>query len=159
MPSNTNSLSVRMYKSADLDTTATIFLRAIRQVAYKDYDRAQIDAWAQINRDLWGERRLSRPTWVAVLGGVPVGFTDLEPNGHLDMMYVHPDYQGIGVATLLLTTVESAAKAQNLSGVFTEASITAKPFFERRGFSVLASQRVETRGQILINFRMQKTFE
>jgi putative acetyltransferase len=156
MPSDT-SLSVRMYEPADQDATIAIFIGAIRRIANKDYDRAQIDAWAQVDRDLWEKRCLSRPTWVAVLNGATVGFTDLEPDGHLDMMYVHPDHQGVGVATLLLTTVESAAKAQNLSQLFTEASMTAKPFFERRGFSVLAPQRVETRGQIFINFRMQKT--
>jgi putative acetyltransferase len=155
MPSDT-SLSVRMYGSADLDATVTIFLGAIRRVACKDYDQAQIDAWAHVDLAHWGKRRLCRPTWVALLDGVPVGFTDLEPDGHIDMMYVHPGHQGIGIATLLLATVENAAKAQNLSCVFTEASITAKPFFEKRGFSVLVPQRVETRGQMFINFRMQK---
>ncbi len=156
MPSDT-SLSVRMYEPTDLDATIAIFLGAIRQVASKDYERAQIEAWAQVDRDLWGKRRLSRPSWVAVLDADVVGFTDLEPDGHLDMMYVHPDHQGIGIATALLATVEGAANAQNLSRIFTEASITARPFFERRGFSVLASQRVKIRGQTLTNFRMRKT--
>jgi putative acetyltransferase len=146
-----------MYEPTDLDATIAIFLGAIRQVASKDYERAQIEAWAQVDRDLWGKRRLSRPSWVAVLDADVVGFTDLEPDGHLDMMYVHPDHQGIGIATALLATVEGAANAQNLSRIFTEASITARPFFERRGFSVLASQRVKIRGQTLTNFRMRKT--
>ncbi|SEC98570.1 Acetyltransferase, GNAT family [Rhizobiales bacterium GAS188] len=156
MPSNAK-LSVRAYQSTDLDVVIAIFLGAIREVASKDYDQAQVDAWAQVNRDAWAKRRLSRPTWVAVLGQASVGFTDLEANGHLDMMFVHPAHQGIGVATLLLETVEAAANMQGISRLFTEASITARPFFEKRGFSVLASQRVEKRGQMLTNFRMQKT--
>jgi putative acetyltransferase len=104
-----------------------------------------------------GKRRLDRPTWVAVLDRELVGFTDLEPDGHIDMMFVHPAHQGVGVATLLLATVEAAAIAQGVHRLFTEASLTARPFFEKRGFSILASQRVEKRGQFLINFRMEKT--
>jgi putative acetyltransferase len=150
-------LSIRRYQSADLDAIIAIFLGAIREIASKDYGQAQIDAWAQVDREAWGKRRLSRPTWVALLAQAPVGFTDLEPDGHLDMMFVHPAHQGIGVATLLLETVEAAARRQGLGRLFTEASITARPFFEKRGFSVEARQTVEKRGQALTNFLMVKT--
>ncbi|MBV9518280.1 MAG: GNAT family N-acetyltransferase [Hyphomicrobiales bacterium] len=149
-------LSVRSYDPTDLDAVIEIFLGAIREVASKDYNSAQINAWAQVNRAAWAKRRLSRPTWVALLGRAPVGFTDLEADGHLDMMFVHPAHQGVGVASLLLETVEAAAKGHGLSRLFTEASITAKPFFEKRGFSIEASQRVSKRGQVLVNFRMEK---
>jgi len=67
----------------------------------------------------------------AVVDELPVGFTDLEPDGHLDMMFVHPAHQGAGVATALFNTVEAAARAQNLSRIFTEASITARSFSVR----------------------------
>lgn len=85
-----------------------------------------------------------------------VGFTDLEPDGHLDMMFVHAAHQRAGIATALLATVEAAACTQGLRRIFTEASITARPFFERRGFSVIARQSVEKRGQHFTNFRMEK---
>ncbi len=150
------TLSIRPYRPDDLDAVIGIFLGAIREIAAKDYDRAQIEAWAQADRDTWAMRRLSRPTWVAVVGGKPVGFTDLEPDGHLDMMFVHPAHQGVGVATALLERVETAARGQGLARIFTEASITARPFFERRGFRLLAAQIVRVRGQALANFRMEK---
>jgi putative acetyltransferase len=156
MPSK-SGLFIRPYQAADLDVVIEIFLRAIREVASKDYDQAQVGAWAQADRERWATRRLSRPTWVAVLGQETVGFSDLEPDGHLDMMFVHPAHQGLGVATLLLKTVEAVATAQGINRLFTEASLTARPFFERRGFSILASQCVEKRGQLLTNVRMEKT--
>jgi putative acetyltransferase len=53
--------------------------------------------------------------------------------------------------------VEAAARNQELPRIFTEASLTARPFFERRGFVVVAAQQVEKRGQTLANFRMEKT--
>jgi len=72
------------------------------------------------------------------------------------MMFVRPAHQGAGVATHLLATVEATARARQIDRLFTEASITARPFFEKRDFRVLASQRVEKRGQFLVNFRMKK---
>ncbi|MEF0940770.1 GNAT family N-acetyltransferase [Rhizobium sp. BR 362] len=150
-------LTVRQYVPADADLTIHIFLRAIREVASKDYTQAQVDAWARVeDREAWAKRRSSRPAWIVQYGNVSIGFADLVPDGLLDMMFVHPDYQGIGAASLLLATIEAEARKQGIQRIFTEASLTARPFFERRGFRVLASQTVEKRGQTLENFKMEK---
>jgi len=68
----------------------------------RDYDPAQIHVWAQVDRDAWAQWRLCRPTWVAVIDEAPIGFTDLEPIGYLDMMFVHPAHHGRGAASSLL---------------------------------------------------------
>jgi putative acetyltransferase len=125
-------------------------------VACRDYTPAQINAWAEVDRDQWRQRRLSCPTWVAVRDRKPVGFADLAPGGYLDMMYVHAAHQRIGVATLLLAAVEAAARAERVGRLLTDASITGRPFFERGGFSALSSQEVTVRGQRFTNFRMHK---
>jgi putative acetyltransferase len=151
------TLSVRDYVAADCDATIAIFLAAIREVASRDYTPDEIEAWAQVeDRNAWATRRASRPTFVAECEGVPIGFSDLEADGHLDMMFVHPACQGVGAATLLLAKVEEEARKQHLDRLFTEASLTARPFFERRGFTVIARQSVEKRGQRLTNVRMEK---
>lgn len=150
------ALTIKPYRLADLDAVIAIFQEAVQKVAARDYDQAQIDAWAQVDRDRWEARRFSRPTWIAFVGPSPVGFTDLEADGHLDMMFVHPAHQGVGVATALLGRVEAFAQEQGLARLFTEASITARLFFERRGFRVVTAQCVELRGQKLKNFRMEK---
>jgi putative acetyltransferase len=148
--------TIRTYRPKDLDAVISIFLAAIRETAPRDYTPTEVDAWAQADRDRWASWRLSRPTWIAFIDQAPVGFTDLEPNGHLDMMFVHPAHQRIGIATALLNIVEAAARMQGLSRIFTEASVTARPFFEARGFSIISAQLVEKRGQWLRNYRMEK---
>ena len=40
--------------------------------------------------------------------------------------------------------------------VTTHASITARPFFEKRGYHVVKEQQVERRGVVLINYVMIK---
>ncbi|OCJ11950.1 acetyltransferase [Rhizobium sp. AC27/96] len=149
--------SIKAYLPDDARATIDIFLRAIRETASKDYSPEQIAAWAKVDdAEVWAQYRASRPTWLAMNGPMPVGFTDLKPDGCLDMMFVDPDHQGKGIASLLLATVENAARDQGLRRIFTEASLTARPFFERRGFVVLAAQQVQKRGQTLTNFRMEK---
>lgn len=45
----------------------------------------------------------------------------------------------------------------NLFKVITvEASITAKPFLEKRGYHIVRQQEVERKGQLLTNFVMKK---
>jgi putative acetyltransferase len=150
---------LRRYMTEDLDGVIEVFQRAIREVACRDYGPAQVAAWSKADRDDWEPWRLTRPTWVAVRDAKIIGFSDLEADGHLDMMFVHPAHQGIGVASRLLAAVEDAARGQGLSRIFTEASITARPFFERRGFIVKAQQQVAKDGETFTNYQMQKILD
>ncbi len=73
-------------------------------------------------------------------------------------MFVHPEFQGLGVATQLLCRVEEEALRLGFRRIYTEASRTARPFFERNGFSVITGQIVEKRGHALENFLMEKLY-
>jgi putative acetyltransferase len=127
-------------------------------VARPYYSLEQVTAWApdEVDVNAWLLRWAARQTFVAELDAVPVGFTELEPNGHLDMIYVHPLHQGQGIASALLARVEHVVRQDNVTRLFTESSITARPFFERRGFRVLVPQVVSIRGQQLVNYQMEK---
>jgi putative acetyltransferase len=56
----------------------------------------------------------------------------------------------------MLRFVTVRAQADRCKRLFGEVSITARPVFERHGFKVLAYQTVETNGQALGNYRMEK---
>ncbi|MGX5665861.1 GNAT family N-acetyltransferase [Rhizobium daejeonense] len=148
---------IRPYRPDDLDSVIDVFLRAIRETASKDYTPTQIDAWARADRDVWSIRRANRPTWVAEIGGVVAGFSDLEADGHIDMMFVHPEFGGRGVATALIEAVEAHARASGQTGLHSEVSITARPFFERMGFVVIERETVHRHGQSLDRFTMAKS--
>ncbi len=57
---------------------------------------------------------------------------------------------------MLLNQIEQVARSLQIERLFTEASLTAKPFFERRGFDVVRAQQVERRGVWFCNFVMEK---
>lgn len=153
------SFVVRPCVAEDLEATIEIFVRAIRGTASADYTDAQVNAWAQADPSSWAERRCRRDSWLALADGIPAGFAELEPDGHIDMMFVHPSFGGTGVASALLETVEKAALKQGIRRLTVESSITARSFFERRGFRTLAAQHVACRGESLTNFRMEKFIE
>lgn len=152
-------LLIRPYLPDDLDALIELFTGSVRQVASRDYKPAQIEAWAPVavNREHWVTRLASRPTYVAEAGSEIVGFSDLEPDGHIDMLFVHADHQGRGVARALLDHINARAHEQGIDRLFTEASITARPFFELNGFEVVEAQDVELRGQSFRNYRMAKS--
>lgn len=149
-------LVVRRYVPQDLDKVIEVFLESIRQTASVDYEPEQISAWAQADPTGWSQRCASRPTWVAVIDDAVAGFTEFEHDGHLDMMYVHPRFKRLGVAKALLQAVEGYARRVSVARVYTEASITARPFFERHGFRLVEHERVLRNGQYFDRFRMDK---
>jgi putative acetyltransferase len=151
-------IPVRDFRPSDVEAFVEIFRSAVRLVARRDYTEEQTIAWApdEIDTSGWEAHYAGRQTFVAEIDGRPVGFTDLEPDGHLNMLYVHASYQRQGVASALLRALEGAASRQGMRRVYTEASITARRFFERCGFRVIAPQVVSTRGQEFINYTMEK---
>ena len=152
------AIEIRPYRPADRDRLIDIFRGAVRDVAIRDYSEAQARAWApdSIDADAFGRRRADKPTFVAIIEGEPAGFSDLEPDGHIDMLFVHARHQSRGVARALLEHVEALARRENMPRLHTEASITARPVFERHGFRVLARQTVAHDGEAMINYRMEK---
>lgn len=150
---------IRPYALEDSDATIDVFLRAIREVSSKDYSSAKIKAWAEVgDREGWADRGTSRPTWVAEIDGKVIGFSDLTAEGCLDMMFVHPEFQGMDIASCLLKQVEDEARKQGFCRIYTEASSTSRRFFEHKGFRVVTKQTVEKRGQALVNFLMEKHY-
>ena len=148
---------IRAYVAADASGTLATFQRAIRETASAHYDARQIAVWAPDDIDLteWGRRRAAVSTRVAEIDGQIVGFTDLDDAGHIDMLFVHPSFGRRGVASALFETMLADARRAGLAALTVEASLTAREFFERNGFSLVAQQEVERGGVRLTNFRLR----
>lgn len=151
-------IQIRDYRDSDCDALADIFSRAVREIARKDYSPVQVAAWAPEGRDTadFAARRSAKPTFVAEYDGKVAGFTDLDGEGHIDMFYVSPDFQRHGVASAMLRFLAARGQSERRKRLYSEVSITARPVFERHGFKVVAYQTVQTNGQTLGNYRMEK---
>lgn len=147
---------VRPYRLEDLAAVLTLFQRSVHEVASRDYTPEQISAWAPDSPDVvrWSTRLSNQSVFVCEDQHQITGFASVDSDGHLDLLYVHPDVQRQGVASVLCAHIVQWATANNLERLFTEASVTARPFFESRGFSVVGSQLVQARGVSMPRFRM-----
>ena len=153
---NALAVTLRPYRPEDCPALAALFYETVHTVNAAHYTPAQLDAWAPAcGPDLaaWDKSFRAHRTLVAELDGRLAGFGDLDPAaGYLDRLYVHKDLQGRGVATALCNALEEAAAGPGV----THASVTARPFFARRGYRVLRAQQVERRGVTLANYVMEK---
>lgn len=147
-------MEIRNYDSSDCPELARLFYDTVHSVNARDYTQPQLDAWAtgQVDLEGWNRSFLEHLTLVAVENGRIVGFGDISREGYLDRLYVHKDYQGQGIATALCDALEAAVPGS----ITTHASITAKPFFEHRGYQVRREQTVFRFGVGLTNFVMEK---
>ncbi len=147
-------MQLRRYKQSDCRELAELFYNTVHTVNAADYNNEQLNAWATGHVDLeaWNKSLQEHYSIVAVDNGIIVGFGDIDQTGYLDRLYVHADYQCRGIATAICNKLE-----QSVSGkIVTHASVTAKPFFEKRGYKVIKEQSVERQGVFLTNFVMEK---
>lgn len=148
-------MEIRRYLPSDLTQISQLFYDTVHTVNAVDYSKEQLDVWAtgQLDLDDWNKSFLAHYTLVAVVNDGIVGFGDITTEGYIDRLYVHKDYQGRGVATALCNALENAIESDQFT---THASITAKPFFERRGYQVIRAQQVSRNGVELTNYVMGK---
>lgn len=152
-------ITLRPYRSADAAPTLTVFTEAITQTAAAHYTPQQIDAWARPGRhDLasWDGAMRGRASVVAVVGDEVVGFSDVDGDGYIDMLFVSPRHLRRGIARTLLGFVEQQARSAATAELVSDVSIAARPFFESIGFHVVREQRPVKEGVELTNYRMRK---
>ncbi len=87
----------------------------------------------------------------------PLGFIELERNGHIDCFYCHPDWIGQGIGARLYQAAFEQAQALGIQALQVEASEAARGFFLHRGFQGIRRQEVERHGVTLHNYVMTKS--
>ena len=143
---------IREYEPADCSEIAALFYQTVHEVNKQDYTIEQLNAWAAGKVDLaaWNQSFLEHYTLVAVENGRIAGFGDIDETGYLDRLYVHKEHQREGIAAALCSRLEAHVQGN----ILTHASITARPFFQKRGYKVLREQQVERQNILLTNFVM-----
>lgn len=150
-------MEIRRYIEADAQATLNVFLAAVTETAAAHYSAEQIAAWARPDeRDVnqWNSARMSLSTFVATIGDEVAGFSDVGDDGYIDMMFVAPKFGRRGVAGALLAHLRDVALVAGASALYTNASITARPFFKRHGFAVVSEQHPVAFGVEMTNYKM-----
>jgi len=153
-------IHIRQYQESDAAAIANIYYNTIHKINNRDYSAEQINAWAPYasveNYSGWQAKLAKVKPFVAVINDTIVGFAEFEANGHIDCFYVHHEYQSKGIGSALMKAIFDKAEKQNIGRIYAEVSITAKPFFEEKGFNIVKEQTVTLRSVELNNFVMEK---
>ena len=142
---------LRKYIPSDCEQLAKLFYQTVHSVNAKDYTKEQLDVWAtgNVNLQEWDKSFTEHYTVVAIENNIIVGFGDIDVSGYLDRLFVHREHQREGIASAICDELEQSASVKTIT---THSSITAKPFFEHRGYRVIQKQTVIRNGIALTNF-------
>lgn len=151
-------MKIRLFHEQDADQIARLFHQTVREINIRDYSTDQVKAWAPDNIHFrnWAKVCSERFTYVADDQGAIAGFVELELSGRIGCFYCHKNYQRMGIGSRIYGAIEAKACELGINCLYTEASITAKPFFLSMGFSILREQQVQLRGETFVNYAMEK---
>jgi putative acetyltransferase len=141
---------------------ADLYARSIRYFGPHAYAPEQVEAWAATASPARIAARCEdgRVVLVAVdERDRPLGYGDLEADGHLDFLYCAPEAEGKGIGSALYRALEKRARLQGIASIHVEASELARPLFERNGFRILRRNEVKIGAVTLHNFSMEKLLE
>ena len=145
---------IRKYQSSDCKELTELFYNTVHTVNAGDYTKEQLDVWAPEQADLekWDQSLRANYSVVAVENEKNAGFGDIDKAGYLDRLFVHADCQRKGIGAAICNQLEQAVEGT----ITVHASITARPFFEKRGYEAVREQQVVRQGIYLTNYVMMK---
>ena len=133
--------AIRPFREDDAGALAALTIAAIRHIGQRAYTPEQITVWAARHpgRQRFVASAAKGDTILIAVDAAdkPLAYALLEADGHLDMLYCHPDHEGRGLAGRLLTDAEERARAAGIGRLYTEASELARPVFARAGYALL----------------------
>jgi putative acetyltransferase len=150
---------IRPAMPGDFGAIACVFHEAIHQIAKRDYTEGQLRAWSPSQRtaEHWRRRTGELEVKVAVTENVLAGFIGFSRSGYIDLLFTRPDFVRRGIARALLLEAETMLRQLGVRTAWTQASLTARDFFQVMGYVILREQTVRCSGVELGNYRMEKT--
>lgn len=150
---------IRVAQPSDLTEVIELYRNTVLSVNRHDYSQAEVEDWASCGDDRTKVEEMMKTHYFIVAvnqESVIVGFSSITPQGYLHSMFIHKNFQGEGIATMLLKEIERYAAEVGIQRISSEVSLTARPFFERKGYTVEVEQKRKANQLSLTNFWMAK---
>ena len=150
---------IRAALQSDAVELKKLFQNTVLAINRRDYSQAEVVDWASCGDDLSNIEDMIKTHYFIVAVNQQseiVGFSSITPQGYLHSMFVHKDFQGEGIATILLNEIEQYAITNGIMRITSEVSLTARPFFEKKGYIVEEEQKRKANQLSLTNFWMAK---
>ena len=96
--------TIREAQQTDTIALKELFQNTVLAVNSKDYSQAEVEDWASCGDDLSNIEEMIKTHYFIVAVNQQsqiVGFSSITSQGYLHSMFVHKDFQGKGIATML----------------------------------------------------------
>ncbi|MEY8706960.1 GNAT family N-acetyltransferase [Bacteroides faecichinchillae] len=144
---------------SDIEILKELYKETVLTINIKDYSLEEVRDWASCGENI--------PHWIELINNLyfiialnetnqAIGFASLRKDGYLHSMFVHAKFQQKGVATFLLSEIEKYAINHQIEIITSEVSLTAKSFFESKGYYIQYEQKRLANQLCLTNFVMKK---
>lgn len=155
-------MELRRYRIEDTEGLQHIYYNTIHNINKRDYTPEELEVWApsgtytqdKKQKDIIRFTRIN--PFVVAEDDFPLGFAELEEKGHINCFFVHDEHGGRGIGSMLLKACETEAKQLGYNRMFAEVSITAKPFFQKKGFKVIKPILCDIKGLKMKYYEMEK---
>lgn len=137
------NITIRPFRDADAGDISTIVCRNLREVNSKDYASDVIeDLVCRFTPDKIMRFSREREMFVAEADGRVVGTASLARDNRTQdekyvclTVFVLPECHGAGIGKRLMERVEEAARSRGAKVLQVPASLTALPFYRKRGYA------------------------
>lgn len=128
-------ITIRVALNTDIEEIQSLYRNTVLVINRRDYSQAEVEDWASCGDDLSKIEDMIKTHYFIVAVNQRsqiVGFSSITSQGYLHSMFVHKDFQGKGIATMLLEEIERYAITAGIVRITSEVSLTARPFFEKK---------------------------
>jgi putative acetyltransferase len=146
-------MQVRPATPGDALAVFALHVASIRTLGPAGYEPEQVRAWARKDRGPEGypigepghhfvvaERRGE----VSGFGDLVFDSPDVDADGEVRAVYVHPRHAGRGIGSTLLAELEGYARGIGLGSLELSASLNAVGFYERAGYERIRKEIYDT---------------
>ena len=154
-------MEIRKYKPGEEHAIWDIFYNSIHQINVQDYTQKQIEAWApsDLDESIWSKKIIDINPYAVLENGIISAYANLQEDGYIDHFFCHHKYQRQGIGSFLYSRIEKIVVSNGIPQLRSDVSITAKPFFESKGFVVSKKQLLIMRGQELTYYKMLRSLD
>ena len=139
--------TIRQAQQSDAVALKELFQNTVLVINRRDYSQAEVEDWASCGNNLSNiKERIETHYFVVAVNQQSqiVGFSSITLK-YLHSMFVHKDFQGEGIATMLLEEIERYAITAGITRITSEVSLTARPFFEKK--RLCSRKRTKAQGE------------
>lgn len=125
---------IRPYKSDDFNPVTTLWRRA-REQAFPDFQRRKGHTFEEDQAYFRDVILINNDVWVVEMDGQPVAFMAIAGD-FIDQLYVHPDYQRIGLGKSLIAHARILSP-EHLWLYTLQINTNGRAFYEKNGFRIV----------------------